>query len=64
VTRIEVDSQLCSGHAQCHAAAPEVYDLDDEGYVSIAEPEIDDDLEELARRGAAACPERALEVTS
>ncbi|CAN5504050.1 ferredoxin [soil metagenome] len=63
MTRVEVDETLCSGHARCHATAPEVYDLDDLGYVSIANPEIADDLAERARRGAAACPERALRVS-
>jgi ferredoxin len=64
MTHIEVDTGLCSGHARCHATAPEVYDLDELGYVSLASPDISDDAAEPARRGAAACPERALRVSS
>ena len=64
MTRIQVDETLCSGHARCHATAPEVYDLDDLGYVTIDSPDVSDQLAEPARRGAAACPERALRVSS
>lgn len=60
--KIVVDSSKCQGHAQCHATAEAVYPLDDEGYVAITELEVAPELEELARRGAAACPERAISL--
>lgn len=61
--RVEVDSGKCSGHGQCNAIAPEVYDLDDDGYCLINDPEVPAGLEEAARDGAQACPELAITVT-
>lgn len=59
--RITVDPSRCVGHARCHARAPEVYDLDDDGYPLAGE--ISADLEEQAFDGAEACPELAITVT-
>jgi ferredoxin len=59
---IRVDTARCTGHARCHDAAPEVYELDDNGYcdiVAVTPPAAD---EPAARRGAASCPERAIHV--
>lgn len=57
--RVEVDRGACAGHGQCSATAPNVYELDDEGFClpvgSVAERDEDD-----AQAGAAACPERAI----
>lgn len=60
--RIVVDKSKCSGHARCNAVAPEVYELDDLGYVDVGDMEIPAGLEQAARDGAAACPERAITV--
>jgi ferredoxin len=62
VSRVEVDRTLCSGHARCHATTPEVYDLDDLGYVVVASSALEAEQVAPAERGAAACPERALRV--
>lgn len=59
--RVMISNEFCQGHAQCHARAPEVYDLDDEGYIGAAvQLDVPPGLEEAARSGAAACPERVL----
>lgn len=61
--RVGVDSNLCSGHARCWALAPEIFTLDDEGYSNIAtDREVPPGMEEEARRGVRACPERALYI--
>lgn len=60
--RIVVDTGMCSGHARCHATAPQVYDLDELGYVDLRSAEVAPADEAAARRGAQACPERALSV--
>jgi ferredoxin len=61
--RVGVDSNLCSGHARCWALAPEIFTLDDEGYSDIAtDREVPPGMEEEARRGVRACPERALYI--
>jgi ferredoxin len=62
--RVGVDSNLCSGHARCWATAPEIFTLDGEGYSNIGTgKDVPPDLEEDARRGIRACPERALYIT-
>lgn len=60
--RVVVDTTLCSGHARCHATAPEVYALDEIGYVELESADVTSADEAAARRGAQACPERALAV--
>jgi ferredoxin len=60
--QLHVDNGKCQGHARCNALAPEVFDLDDLGYVSTPSGEVPESLENKARTGAAACPEQALSV--
>jgi ferredoxin len=58
--KVVVNNQLCSGHARCASVAPEFFELDDDGYIGFSEKEVPPELEAQARRGARACPERAL----
>jgi ferredoxin len=58
--RITVDTAACVGHARCNAVAPDVYDLDDEGYAQPFDGDVPPALEPQAREGADACPERAI----
>lgn len=57
-----VDTKLCSGHARCAATAPEVFELDDDGYALPLENDVPADQLDQAREGAFACPERAITV--
>ncbi|WP_026926476.1 ferredoxin [Granulicoccus phenolivorans] len=57
-----VDGSLCAGHARCVFEAPEVYELDDLGYNSTTIDPVPPGLEDKARRGADACPERAISI--
>jgi ferredoxin len=60
--KVRVDQQLCTGHARCNVLAPEVYELDDNGYCAVDELEVPPGLEAQARTGAAGCPERAITI--
>jgi ferredoxin len=60
--KIVVDASRCSGHAQCNALAPDVYELDDRGYCAIREVEVPPGLEDQAQDGADACPEGAITI--
>lgn len=60
--RVKVDTAKCTGHAQCNASGPDVYDLDEMGYSVPLDAEIPAELEQQARDGAAACPERAITI--
>lgn len=62
--KIRLDRARCAGHAQCHAIAPEMFPIDDEGYCTITELEVPAADEATARDGADACPEIALAVTN
>jgi ferredoxin len=61
--RVEVNPNICEGHGECNAVAPEVYDLDEGGCCLIRNPEVPPDLEVLAEEGAWACPVQAITVT-
>ncbi|WP_040800918.1 ferredoxin [Nocardia higoensis] len=57
---LHLDKAKCVGHAQCFAASPRLFPLDDEGYSALADTVVDQaDLAE-AEEGVDACPERAL----
>lgn len=60
--KIIIDPELCTGHAQCAATAPEVYDLDELGYALPLDTEVLPALAERARTGARACPEGAIRI--
>jgi ferredoxin len=57
-----IDLAKCSGHARCYATDPELFQIDDIGYALRPEFEVPAGAEEVAREGAAACPERAITV--
>lgn len=61
--KILVSNDLCQGHAQCNAKAPEIYQLDSDGFIGLESGlEVPSGQEKAARLGAGACPERALEI--
>lgn len=61
--RVRIDQAACAGHGQCAATAPDVYQLDDDGFVlpvaSVADSEL---AREHAVDGANACPENAIAI--
>ncbi len=60
---VGVDSDLCVGHGQCFARAPEVFEPDEDGFCMTTMVEVDAPRVSTARAGADACPERAIVVT-
>ena len=60
--KVRVDQDNCRGHARCNATAPDIYELNDLGYCAITEVTVPAGLEDLAARGAEACPERVITV--
>jgi ferredoxin len=60
---LHVDNSRCQGHARCNATAPEVFALDVDGYVETASGPVPEHLADDARKGARACPERALSIS-
>jgi ferredoxin len=60
--KIRIDKAGCVGNAQCAAAAPELFPLDDNGYIRVEQIDVPPGMEALARRGALACPERIIVI--
>ncbi|UPW08079.1 ferredoxin [Gordonia terrae] len=59
--RVSVNETHCQGHTMCAMTAPELFNLnDDDGHAYVESPDVPEALETKARRGAAACPERAI----
>jgi len=60
---VSVDSNRCTGHARCHAVAPDVFTLDDEGFRDIGEfRQVPSGQADIAERGVLTCPELALSI--
>lgn len=57
-----VDRNLCQGHAMCNALAPEVYEVNDDGFNEMGVFAVPVGREAAAARGAGACPERAITI--
>ncbi len=63
--RIKLDREACQGHNRCYALAPELFDVDDEGYaVLLVTGDVPAALEDKAQLCADNCPEFAIEVES
>jgi ferredoxin len=58
--RIEIDPERCTGHGRCYSLAPDVFDADENGFSVVKESVVNGELCLAARRGADACPERAI----
>jgi ferredoxin len=60
--KIRIKKSACVGHARCAAVAPEIYELDDNGYIAQETIDVPPGKEDIARRGARACPERIITI--
>jgi ferredoxin len=61
--KLDWNRDRCVGHAQCAVAAPELWDVDDDGYaVTKIEGSVPPELEAKAIASANACPECAITI--
>ena len=60
--KIEINRDLCAGHARCNATAPGLFPLDEDGYIATDGFEVPAGSEADAALGADSCPERAIRV--
>jgi len=58
--RIVIDKAQCVGHARCAHFAPDLYQLDESGYIAMESFDVPAGQEIAAYRGARACPERVI----
>jgi len=62
--KISIDPKRCQGQTLCNMAAPELFRIKPEdGNAEVISPTVPAGMEELARSGAANCPERAITIT-
>ncbi|MFD4322391.1 ferredoxin [Streptomyces sp. NPDC058548] len=60
--RITVDSDLCVGAGQCVLAAPEVFDQDTDGLVTLLTSRPDPQDHDAVLRAGDLCPARTITV--
>lgn len=62
--RIVFDRAACQGHNRCYLLAPELFDVDDEGYaVLLVTGDVPPELADKARLAFDNCPEYAITLT-
>jgi sterol 14-demethylase len=60
--QIKIDRVLCQGHATCMAEAPELFQVDDAGNVTVLQENPSLDLLEKARQAEKYCPSKAIKI--
>jgi ferredoxin len=58
-----IDLALCQGHGQCQEAAPNVFEVRDDGYAYLVVDTIPAPEEANARDAASRCPAEAIRIT-
>lgn len=59
--KLNYERQKCQGHNRCYMLAPEIFDVDDEGYaILLIDGPIPTDLEDKAMLCVDNCPEYAI----
>ena len=60
--RVVVDRELCQDHGQCVFAAPQVFELDEEGKLVVLQDEVDESLRDNVEEAADVCPVQAITI--
>ena len=61
--KVIIDKPRCAGHARCASVAPDLFELDEDGYIASEGFDVPEGQEAIAGRGARACPERIITIT-
>ncbi|MEU9343458.1 ferredoxin [Streptomyces sp. NPDC048278] len=60
--RVLLDRVTCEGHGMCEVAAPAHFELDDEGKLTVLEPQVSADDELRVQEAVRSCPVAALRL--
>ena len=61
--RINYNREACQGHNRCYMLAPELFDVDDEGYAILrVTGEVPEELADKAQLSVDNCPEYAITI--
>ena len=63
MTKVSVDSELCTGHGRCYTLAPAVFDADDVGHCVVLTEDVSGESELQAKLGEQNCPEQAISLS-
>lgn len=61
--KVEVDKDVCEGHALCTVEAPEVFSVGDDGKVELLDSSPEESLRTAVHTAALTCPTRAIRVS-
>jgi len=59
---IKVDFDLCQGHAVCMGEVPEVFEVDDKGFLTILQDRPPDELRAKVEQAVKYCPTGAISL--
>lgn len=62
--RIKVDFDLCQGHANCMGEAPEIFQVDDQGFLTVLQEEPPERFREQVELAVQYCPTGAIRLES
>ena len=60
--KVVVDRDVCQDHGQCVFAAPQVFELDEEGKLVVLQDEVDESLRDVVEEAADVCPVQAITI--
>ncbi|WP_319436795.1 ferredoxin [Mycobacterium sp. RTGN5] len=60
--KIEVDFGLCEANAICMAIIPEVFEVDDQDYLTVLNDEVTPENEAQVRDAVRQCPRQAISI--
>jgi ferredoxin len=61
MVRVSVNFDTCKSHGMCCIEAPDVFQLDEQGYLSFV-AEVDEDRRAAVESAAEACPTQSITV--
>jgi ferredoxin len=60
--KIDVDWGLCESNGVCMGIIPEVFELGDDDMLTVLQPEVTPENEELVREAVRQCPRQAISI--
>ena len=60
--KVTIDSDLCQGHGVCMGECPEVFEVNDDGEVTLLQEQPDAALQKKAQNAARFCPTGAISL--
>ena len=60
--KVEVDFDLCESNGLCVAASPAVFELDEQDFLNVLQPEVTPENEASIRDAIRQCPRQAISI--